>query len=84
MTLVLFILSFIVVAFGQPNLVSWLGLISAICGFALFFRLLLEISSAKKRFWLGTLWFSLIQMVQLFWSLGHPFFYIYFNLFVFM
>jgi apolipoprotein N-acyltransferase len=78
MIIILFILSFAIVAFGQPNLVSWLGPLSAILGFALFFRILLDVSSMKKRFWLGTLWFALVQMVQLYWSLGHPFSYIYF------
>ena len=77
LSFLLFIVSLLIVAFGQPSSLSFLGLISAVCGFTLFFRFLIEIDSKKSRFWFGFLWYGLIQMVQLFWALGHPFNYIY-------
>lgn len=67
-----------IVALGRPAGLAPLGLVSAVIGFALFFKILIDIPSAKKRFCLGTLWFAMVQGVQLFWALGHPFFYIYF------
>jgi apolipoprotein N-acyltransferase len=70
-------ISFFIVAFGQPASIPWLSLISAIAGYAIFCRVLLDISSRSKRFWLGTLWFTAIQAVQLSWLLTHPFNYIY-------
>ncbi|NGX57897.1 MAG: Apolipoprotein N-acyltransferase [Chlamydiae bacterium] len=74
----LFILSLLIVGFGQPASFSAMGLVSAVLGFALFFRVLVDIPSPKSRFWLGVLWYSGVQGIQLFWALGHPFYYIYF------
>jgi len=72
-----FVLSLILVAFGQPSSIPVFGLISAAFGFALFFSILTGCESKKARFWLGASWYGLVQMVQLFWALGHPFSYIY-------
>ncbi|MBA3237811.1 MAG: apolipoprotein N-acyltransferase [Parachlamydiaceae bacterium] len=74
----LFCLSFLIVAFGQPAGAPWLTVLSALFGYAFFCRILLDVPSKKQRFWLGTLWFTGIQAVQLYWMLSHPFNYIYF------
>lgn len=75
--------SFLIVAFGQPAWIPYLGSIAAVAGFAPFFRVLLDISEPYKRFWLATVWFAGVQMVQLSWFLTHPFNYIY-GLFLFL
>lgn len=73
----LLILSFLLVALGQPAFIGVFGLIAACCGLALFWRALLEISSWKKRLVIATLWFTLVQYVQFSWVLSHPYYYIY-------
>ena len=70
-------LAFFLVAFGQPAWFPWNGLIAAIIGYALFFRVLVDIDSKKYRFWLGFSWFFCVQLVQMSWFLAHPFLYIY-------
>ncbi len=75
--LFLFIASILIVGFGQPAWSEPLSIIAAISGYALFFRVLITCPSKKRRFWLGTIWFALVQMVQLQWTLAHPFLYIY-------
>lgn len=76
-------LSFLIVAFGQPAWLPYLGTVSSIAGFALFFRVLLGISESSRRFWVATIWFACVQMVQLSWFLTHPFSYVY-GLFLFL
>ncbi len=71
------LLSFIIVAFGLPSFSSILSVFSTIFGFALFFSVLLEVPSAKKRFWYATIWFACVQAVQLYWLVSHPYSYIY-------
>lgn len=71
------IFSLIIVAFGVPAFSSFLSVLSTIFGFALFFSVLIEIPSAKKRFWYATFWFACVQAVQLFWLVSHPYSYIY-------
>lgn len=71
------ILSFFIVAFGQPAWLPWSGLIAGAIGFALFWRVLLAHESPKVHFYLGTLWFAAVQLVQLSWFISHPFWYIY-------
>src|ERR1700733_15263915 len=69
--------AFFVVAFGQPAW-SWvLAVISATCGFALFWRVLLCYPNPHHRFWLSASWFTAIQLVQLSWFVSHPYLYIY-------
>lgn len=76
-SILLFITSFLIVGFGQPAWSSLCGMIAATVGFALFFKFLLSISSPRHRFWIGTLWFAGIQLIQLSWMISHPFLYIY-------
>lgn len=76
----IFILSFFIVSFGGPAWLSWLGALSSLIGFALFWSLIIQQDERRKwqKFLLSLSWFSAIQMVQLSWLLSHPFLYIYF------
>lgn len=75
--LLLFSVSLFLVAFGQPAW-SWInGLIASVIGYALFWRILFDYTSAKKRFWLSVAWFGLVQLIQLSWLISHPYNYIY-------
>lgn len=71
------LLSFLVVAFGQPAGIPWLSTLAAIVGYAGIARVLLDIPFGSRRFWLGTVWFMAVQAVQLSWTLYHPYNYIY-------
>lgn len=71
------LVSLVIVAFGLPAFSSFLSVLSTIFGFALFFSVLIEIPSAKKRFWYATFWFACVQAIQLFWLVSHPYSYIY-------
>lgn len=77
--LTLFVVSLVIVAFGQPSTLPLLGPLAAACGLALFWRLLLAMPSAKKRFWLSTLWYTAVILIQFSWMLAisHAFKYIY-------
>lgn len=71
------LVSFFVVAFGQPAWLPLNGLIAGAIGYALFGRVLLSYSLPKQRFFCGAIWFGAVQLVQLSWFLSHPFWYIY-------
>lgn len=71
------ILSFALVAFGQPAWCSLCGLLTAVLGFALFWRVMWSIPSLKQQFWLATTWFTAVQLFQLSWLISHPYSYIY-------
>lgn len=73
----LFVLSLLIVAFGQPAWSTVLSVIASGLGYAVFWRILLDITSSKRRFWLSVLWFGSVQLIQLSWLLSHPFLYIY-------
>jgi apolipoprotein N-acyltransferase len=73
----LLLLSFVVVAFGQPVWNEWLGLVAAMGGFACFWRVILTFPSAKERFCIAMGWYAGVQVVQLSWFLSHPYLYIY-------
>ncbi len=62
-----FFVSLAIVALGQPARIGWLGALSAMFGFTLFLGSLSESISKRQRFFLGTLWFSAIQLIQLSW-----------------
>lgn len=62
-----FLLSLILVSFGQPAWVSYFGPFASAFGFALFWRALLIIPKARDRFFLATIWFASVQSVQLSW-----------------
>lgn len=71
------LISFLIVAFGQPIWSWWLGLAAALFGYALFFGALLKVERPMHRFWLGLAWATAVQMVQLSWLLAHPYWYIF-------
>lgn len=79
----LFLLSFFIVALGQPTSNALLSLITALLGYALFWRILLDITKTSKRFWLSFSWFFCIQLVQLHWFVSHPYLYIW-SLYLFL
>ena len=70
-------IALLIVAFGQPAWHPWLGLIAAACGYALFWRILLEYSSWITRCSLAAVWFCAVQLIQLSWFISHPYWYIY-------
>lgn len=71
------LLSLIIVAFGQPVWSSWLGATAAVFGYTLFFADLLRYERRLHRFYLGVLFGTIVQMVQLSWLVSHPYWYIY-------
>lgn len=73
----LYLLSFFMVAWGQP-VESWiLGLLASCLGYALFWLALLYENSSKSKFWIATVWFFSISAVQLSWFIAHPYLYIW-------
>lgn len=74
--IVLFLLSWGIVSFGQPAWSSVISFMASILGYALIFRVLIEQENWKSRFILGSVWFSAVQLTQLSWTLSHPFLYI--------
>ncbi len=73
----LWVASFLLVAFGQPVWTWWGGLIVSLVGFALFWRILLDIPQKSNRFFIAAGWYASVQIVQLSWMLSHPYLYIY-------
>lgn len=78
-----FLLSLVIVGFGQPATAPWLTFLAALAGYAGICRVLLDIELPSSRFRLGTVWFTLVQAIQLSWTLTHPYNYIYFVYFAF-
>ncbi len=70
---VLLSLSFFLVAFGQPAWNWWGGLVTAMLGYALFWRAALCWERRFHRFILGIIWYTGIQLVQLSWMVAHPY-----------
>lgn len=61
----LFIASWVIVAFGQPAWCPQLCLISSVCGYALFW---LAVQRIKRRaFWWASSWYFCVQLIQLSW-----------------
>lgn len=76
--LLLFLVALALVSLGQPVRCSLCSLIAAAVGWVPIFYLLSSYSSALKRFIVGTLWFTAVQLVQLSWLVSHPYLYIWF------
>ena len=74
------ILSWLIVALGQPAWSLWLAPLAACIGYALFWKVAAEIPFSKQRFWTATGWFSAVQLIQLSWMTSVEFqgFYILF------
>lgn len=75
--MLLLLISFLIVGFGQPSINFTLGIATSAVGFALFFKALLEISVTKHRFWTAFVWFFCVHALHLSWMTTHPFLYIY-------
>lgn len=65
--MLLFILSFLITAFGQPAFIPFLGPVGALCGYALFWKAILVFPQKNARFWGACLWYAAVQAVQLSW-----------------
>jgi len=76
----LFVLSWLIVALGQPAWSPWLAPFAACIGYALFWKVAAQIPFSKKRFWIGVAWFFAVQLIQLSWMTSTEFqgFYILF------
>lgn len=59
------LVSFLIVAFGQPGWVGWLGPLAALGGYALFWDALLSLE--RSRFAIAAVWFCAVSAVQLSW-----------------
>jgi apolipoprotein N-acyltransferase len=79
-TLGIIVLSWLIVALGQPAWSLWLAPLAACIGYALFWRVAAKIPFSKKRFWTAAGWFSAVQLIQLSWMTSVEFqgFYILF------
>jgi apolipoprotein N-acyltransferase len=61
------IVSWFIVAFGQPAWLAWLSPLAACAGYAVFWKTALTFSSPSRRFWLALFWFAAVQAIQLSW-----------------
>jgi apolipoprotein N-acyltransferase len=71
------VISFVLITWGQPGVIAPFGLLASFFGYALFWFAIDKLASRKSRFCAGLVFFTLIQLVQLFWLLSHPYTYIY-------
>lgn len=63
----LFVLSFIIIAFGQPSKAPLLCILAASCGFSIFWLALTEVKGSVNKFLHAFCWYFLISSVQLSW-----------------
>ncbi len=61
------LISFLLVAFGQPSFSPWLGPIAAALGYALFWRAIRIFPFGKQRFWRAAVWYGSVSLIQLSW-----------------
>jgi len=69
----LFVLSWLIVALGQPAWSPWLAPFAACLGYSLFWRVAAQIPFSQNRFWTATGWFSAVQLIQLSWMTSTEF-----------
>lgn len=77
----LFLISFFLVAFGQPAWIPLFAPFAALVGYALIWRSLQTLmKSGKELFWGAAIWFFAVQLVQLSWMTSWEFqgYYIFF------
>jgi len=79
----LLVSSYVIVAFGQPVWVGWLGYFAAFFGYALFWRAICFFKSKGMRFSLATLWFASVHGVGLSW-MTETHYHGYFIVFVYL
>ncbi len=70
-----FLLSYLVVAFGQPVWSFSLSVLAAFLGYALFFYKTID---EDYKFLKGFLWYTAVMWTWLIWFISHPYYYIYF------
>lgn len=63
----LFVLSLMIVGFGQPAWIPFFTYFSAIIGFALFWKSIEPISKKSHRVFIATAWFAVVQCIHLSW-----------------
>jgi apolipoprotein N-acyltransferase len=63
----LILVSFFLVAFGQPAWIRGFGVLAAAFGFALFWRAIISVPRPRDRFLYSLAWFTAVQGVQLSW-----------------
>lgn len=80
---ILIVVSLLIVSLGQPAWFWWSGSVAGIVGYALFWRVLLDLPRPKTRFWVSSGWFTAVQLIQLVWVTTHPYYYIYPIYFIF-
>src|ERR1700722_16917406 len=74
--LFLVFISFAIIAWGQPGVSVVASLCASTFGYSFFFIAIADYR-AKQRFLFGLLFFTLVQLVQLYWLISHPYLYIY-------
>lgn len=65
--IILFALSFVIVAFGQPAWIGFLGFLASFSGYLIFWHSIYDLKSGIKKAVLSFTWFFLAQAVQLSW-----------------
>lgn len=65
--MLLILVSFFIVAFGQPAWISGAGSLAAGFGYAFFWKGMLQFGKKKDRFLLAMGWFTAVQAIQLSW-----------------
>ena len=64
---ILFVVSWVIVAFGQPTFSSFLSILASAFGYSLFWMGMCSFPLKKSRFLCSTIWFTSVQAVQLSW-----------------
>ncbi len=59
--------SLAIVAFGQPSVSIWLGVLAALFGYALFWHSINIYPFAYQRFWRAGVWYTAVSLIQLSW-----------------
>ncbi len=59
--------SFLVTALGHFQEYPFLGILSSLCGYSVFWKGITGIERAQTRFLISALWFSFLQAIYLFW-----------------
>ncbi len=67
MKLLVFILSFLIVGFGQPSWSPLAGIAASAFGYGAFWHFCRQYPSIKQRFAIALFWYSAVQAVQLSW-----------------
>lgn len=62
--MILLLISFFIVAFGQSAWIAALGPLASAFGYALFWHSCLKM---ERRFWIASAWFTTVQLVQISW-----------------